>query len=106
MRCKKAVSDLKPDVTIICSPNNPTGCVLSDEGLRALLESAGGLVVIDEAYHEFAEHSVVPLLVRTRECHCPANLLKGDGDGGLRAGYLLAAPQLVREIRKAVLPTT
>src|SRR5216684_830741 len=59
---RKAVGDLQPDVTILCSPNNPTGCVLSDNSLRAMLTSTSGLVVIDEAYHEFAEHTVVPLL--------------------------------------------
>jgi histidinol-phosphate aminotransferase len=101
---QKAVSDLKPDVTIICSPNNPTGCVLSDEGLRALLESAGGLVVIDEAYHEFAEHSVVPLLSAHENAIVLRTFSKAMAMAGLRAGYLLAAPQLVREIRKAVLP--
>src|SRR5260370_26313810 len=60
---RDAVGDLQPEVTIVCSPNNPTGCVLSDDDLRSLLESTSGLVVIDEAYHEFAKHSVVPLLV-------------------------------------------
>src|SRR6185295_5236376 len=57
----KAVEELQPDVIIICSPNNPTGCVIDDDALRALLRSSRGLVIVDEAYHEFSEHSVVPL---------------------------------------------
>src|SRR5215207_7228852 len=61
-RLQKIVEKRQPDITIICSPNNPTGCVIDDNELRTLLRTAHGLVVIDEAYHEFAEHSVVPLL--------------------------------------------
>src|ERR1700716_1034357 len=48
------VRERQPDVTIICSPNNPTGCVLNDDDLRRLLAATNGLVVVDEAYHEFA----------------------------------------------------
>src|SRR6476469_3426807 len=48
------VAEKQPDVTIICSPNNPTGCVIDDDALKAILAASRGLVVIDEAYHEFA----------------------------------------------------
>src|SRR5690242_14987126 len=59
---QRFVEEKQPDVTIICSPNNPTGCVIADDALRALLKASRGFVVIDEAYHEFAGCSVVPLL--------------------------------------------
>lgn len=95
---------LRPDVTIICSPNNPTGCVLSDQALRALLESAPGFVVIDEAYHEFAEHSVVPLLSEYKNLVVLRTFSKAMAMAALRVGYLLAAPELAVEISKAVLP--
>ena len=100
----EAVRHLKPDVTIICSPNNPTGCVLSDGDLRALLESTDGLVVVDEAYHEFAEHSVVPLLREHQNLVVLRTFSKAMAMAALRVGYLLAAPELAREISKAVLP--
>jgi len=61
-RLQTEIKKVQPDVTIICSPNNPTGCVISDGGLAGLLKETRGIVVVDEAYHEFAEHSVVPLL--------------------------------------------
>jgi len=101
---KNAVGELQPEVTIICSPNNPTGCMLSDNDLRSLLESTNGLVVIDEAYHEFAEHTVVPLLRSHDNLVVLRTFSKAMAMAGLRAGYLLAAPQLTREISKAVLP--
>lgn len=99
-----AVRDLKPDVTIICTPNNPTGCVLEDDDLRALLKSTDGLVVVDEAYHEFAARSVVPLLREHENLVVLRTFSKAMALAALRVGYLLAAPELAREIGKAVLP--
>jgi histidinol-phosphate aminotransferase len=101
---KDAVGELQPEVTIVCSPNNPTGCVLSDDDLRSLLESTNGLVVVDEAYHEFAGHSVVPLLREHDNLVVLRTFSKAMAMAGLRVGYLLAAPELAREISKAVLP--
>jgi histidinol-phosphate aminotransferase len=101
---KDAVVELQPEVTIVCSPNNPTGGLLSDDDLRTLLESTRGLVVVDEAYHEFAEHSVVRLLGDHDNLVVLRTFSKAMAMAGLRAGYLLAAPELTREISKAVLP--
>jgi len=101
---RDAVLDVKPEVTVVCSPNNPTGCVLNDDDLRLLLESTNGLVVVDEAYHEFAEHSVVPLLSEHDNLVVLRTFSKAMAMAGLRAGYLLAAPELTSEIGKAVLP--
>ena len=99
-----AASDSKPDVIIVCSPNNPTGCVLSDDDLCGLLKSNDCLVVVDEAYHEFARHSVVPLLHEHKNLVVLRTFSKAMSMAALRVGYLLAAPELTREIGKAVLP--
>src|ERR1043166_4995791 len=48
-----AIQMFNPDVTIICSPNNPTGQVIDDDDLTKVLKQTSGLVAIDEAYHEF-----------------------------------------------------
>ena len=101
---QRIVEEKQPDVTIICSPNNPTGCIIEDDDLRSLLRTARGLVVIDEAYHEFAEHSVVPLLNEHENLIVLRTFSKAMAFAALRVGYLLAAPDLAREIRKAVLP--
>lgn len=98
------VEERQPDVTIICSPNNPSGCVIEDQDLVKLLGIARGLVVIDEAYHEFAEHSVVPLLEEHENLVVLRTFSKAMALAALRVGYLMADPDLVREIRKAVLP--
>jgi histidinol-phosphate aminotransferase len=100
----RVVEEKQPDVTIICSPNNPTGCVIDDDNLRHLLQLSRGLVVIDEAYHEFAEHSGVPLLNEHENLVVLRTFSKAMAFAALRIGYLLASPALVTEIRKAVLP--
>jgi histidinol-phosphate aminotransferase len=101
---QRFIEEKQPDVTIICSPNNPTGCVLDDDALRGLLKTSRGLVVIDEAYHEFAGHSVVPLLEEHENLIVLRTFSKAMAVAALRIGYLLASPDLVREIGKAVLP--
>ena len=98
------IQKTSPDVVILCSPNNPTGCLLGDDDLRKLLSATSGLVVIDEAYHEFAEHSVVPLLDEFKNLVVLRTFSKALALAAFRVGYLLAAPELVTEIRKALLP--
>ena len=98
------IEETQPDVTIICSPNNPTGCVISDEDLAVLLEAARGLIVVDEAYHEFADRSAVPLLGDHENLVVLRTFSKAMAMAAFRVGYLLASPALVREIAKAVLP--
>ena len=100
----ETIEQERPDVTIICSPNNPTGCVIEIANLRRLLRASRGLVVIDEAYHEFAQQSVVPLLQEHDNLIVLRTFSKAMAFAALRVGYLLSSPELVREIRKAVLP--
>jgi histidinol-phosphate aminotransferase len=100
----QARAALSPSVTIVCSPNNPTGSTLEPEDVAALCAGHDGLVVIDEAYHEFAGRSVVPLLAGHPNLVVLRTFSKAMGMAGLRVGYLLASPELVREVNKARLP--
>jgi len=101
---RTAIERERPDVTILCSPNNPTGCVIGAEDLEGLLASARGLVVVDEAYFEFSGRTVAPLLARHPNLLVFRTFSKAMGLAGLRVGYLLAAPEVAREVSKAVLP--
>ena len=87
-RLQKVIEETQPDVTIICSPNNPTGCAISDDDLVKLLKASSGIVLVDEAYHEFAGHSVVSLLQDHENLDCLANIFKSDGSGGPACGLL------------------
>lgn len=100
----RTIRETQPEVTIICSPNNPTGCLIDPANLQRLLEASRGLVVIDEAYHEFAQQSVVPLLNEHENLVVLRTFSKAMAFAALRVGYLLASPELVTEVRKAVLP--
>jgi histidinol-phosphate aminotransferase len=91
-------------VTIVCSPNNPTGSSLSLADVERLCDASDSLVVIDEAYHEFAGESAVPLLERHPNLVVLRTFSKAMALAGLRVGYLLASPELVREVNKARLP--
>jgi histidinol-phosphate aminotransferase len=99
-----AIERDEPDVTILCSPNNPTGCRIEVEELESLLDATGGIVVIDEAYFEFSGRTVAPLLERHANLAVFRTFSKAMGLAGLRVGYLLASPELAREVSKAVLP--
>jgi histidinol-phosphate aminotransferase len=91
-------------VTIVCSPNNPTGTSLSRAALERLCRAGDGLVVVDEAYHEFSGETAVPLLDQHPNLVVFRTFSKALALAGLRVGYLLASPDLVREVNKARLP--
>jgi histidinol-phosphate aminotransferase len=99
-----AIERVRPEVIILCSPNNPTGCRLGPAELETLLAAAPGIVVVDEAYFEFSGLTLAPLLERHANLALFRTFSKAMALAGLRVGYLLAAPELAREISKAVLP--
>ncbi|HEX8352012.1 MAG TPA: histidinol-phosphate transaminase [Pyrinomonadaceae bacterium] len=101
---RETIEREEPDVVILCSPNNPTGCRVKTEELEQLLTAAGGIVVVDEAYFEFSGRTVAPLLERHPNLAVFRTFSKAMALAGLRVGYLLAAPELAREVAKAVLP--
>jgi len=91
-------------VTVVCSPNNPTGTSLPLADVERLCRASDSLVVIDEAYHEFSGQSAAPLLERHPNLVVLRTFSKAMALAGLRVGYLLASPELVREVNKARLP--
>jgi histidinol-phosphate aminotransferase len=91
-------------VTIVCTPNNPTGTRLPLPELERLCRAGDGLVVVDEAYHEFSGESAVPLLEKHPNLVVLRTFSKALALAGLRVGYLLSSPEIVREVNKARLP--
>lgn len=101
------VREHRPDVVFLCSPNNPTGTALDPEVVAAVLDVAPGMVVVDEAYAEFARPGTVsalavlpghPRLVVTR------TMSKAFGFAGGRLGYLAADPAVVAAVQLVRLP--
>ncbi|MFI0431611.1 MAG: histidinol-phosphate transaminase [Candidatus Nanopelagicales bacterium] len=102
-----AVAAAAPDVVVLASPNNPTGTAASVALIEALLAAAPGLVVVDEAYAEFARDggggalrllSEYPNLVITR------TMSKAFALAGARVGYAAAHPRVIDALRVVRLP--
>nr|MDQ3957953.1 aminotransferase class I/II-fold pyridoxal phosphate-dependent enzyme [Actinomycetota bacterium] len=95
-----------PDVVIVCSPNNPTGGCTPPAAIERLVGECPGLVVVDEAYGEFADpsDSVIPLLREHDNLVVVRTFSKAWRLAGVRIGYLLAAPELVGAMSVVRLP--
>jgi histidinol-phosphate aminotransferase len=100
----KAVRQQKPALTLICSPNNPTGSVFPLDALGDLLAQTPGLVAVDEAYAEFAEGTARIFLPDAENLVVLRTFSKAWAGAALRLGYMLAAPSTVEQVRKALLP--
>jgi len=100
----KCVSGGNIKLTILCSPNSPTGSLLGREDLSEILAVASGLVLVDEAYHEFSGMDYLGLLQDFPNLIITRTFSKAMGLAGLRIGYLLAHEELTVEINKGKLP--
>jgi histidinol-phosphate aminotransferase len=92
------------DVVVVCSPNNPTGCLLDRDALLELLKNAAGLVLLDEAYHEFSGQTALSLLPDHKNLVVLRTFSKAMAMAGLRFGYMMAHPEIAREVYKSKLP--
>ena len=95
----QALLQARAPITYVASPNNPTGREASARALQLLLAGAEGLVLVDEAYGEFAERSCVPWLERFPRLLVTRTLSKAFGLAGLRVGYGLGAESLVAAVQ-------
>ncbi|MBI3685734.1 MAG: histidinol-phosphate transaminase [Actinobacteria bacterium] len=96
-----------PDVVFLCSPNNPTGTALGLDVIEAVLAVAPGLVVVDEAYAEFARPgtaSALSLLPGNPRLVVTRTMSKAFAMAGLRLGYLAADPAVVEALQLVRLP--
>ena len=99
-----AVSRHAPHLVFLCSPNNPTGTALSMDGIRRIVASAPGLVVLDEAYWEFSGENGRALLDEFENLLIFRTFSKALGMAGLRVGYVLLQPALRHQIVKVQQP--
>ena len=90
----RAAVDAGAGVVFVASPNNPTGAASSLEEIEALC-SLDALIVVDEAYAEFADVSAIPLLAGRPNLIVLRTFSKWAGLAGLRVGYALAHADLV-----------
>lgn len=88
-------------ITYLCSPNNPTGLALSRAEIIRLVEHAVGVVILDEAYAEFAMDGWLAEAPRHPRLIVARTMSKAFGLAGLRVGYAAASASTITQIEKA-----
>jgi len=94
-------------IVFLCSPNNPTGNTISTDAVAALAtaQEAAGLVVVDEAYVEFApETSMIGLLAEHPNLVLLRTLSKAHALAGCRLGAVIADPVVIDLLRRIIAP--
>ncbi len=102
-----AVAEQRPEVVFLASPNNPTGTALPLDVVDAVCAAAPGIVIVDEAYAEFARvgtPSALSLLPGRERLVVTRTMSKAFAMAGARLGYLAAAPAVIDAIRLVRLP--
>jgi histidinol-phosphate aminotransferase len=97
----------RPDIVFFCSPNNPTGTPLHLETIEAAYEATDGIVLVDEAYAEFApaeRPTALTLLAGRPRLVVSRTMSKAFAFAGARVGYLAADPAVTDAMRLVRLP--
>jgi histidinol-phosphate aminotransferase len=97
----------RPDVVFVTSPNNPTGTAVALETIAGLYDATDGMLVVDEAYEEFARTgtpSALTLLPGRPRLVVSRTMSKAFGMAGLRLGYLAADAAVVDALQLVRLP--
>jgi histidinol-phosphate aminotransferase len=99
---KKA--DKETRLLFVCSPNNPTGNQFRESDIKRLLEEFKGVVVVDEAYADFAAGSVINWIRDYDNLAVLRSFSKAFGLAGLRLGYLVSSKHIVKYVQRVVGP--
>ena len=100
-RAAEALLGAGASVIYLCSPNNPTGELIDASAIETVVSRANGIVIVDEAYAEFAGVSSIDLLGRYDNLLITRTLSKAFGLAGLRIGYAAGSSAVVREVEKS-----
>jgi len=98
------VGATSPSLVFVCNPNNPTGLAEDPGTVAALVDSSPGLVVVDEAYGQFASWSALGLVGDDVPVVVVRTYSKTWSMAGLRLGYMVGPAEVVRALERAVLP--
>ncbi len=101
------IADVDPAIVFLCSPNNPTGTALSLDVVDSAYRATRGIVVVDEAYAEFARPatpSALSLLPGRPRLVVTRTMSKAFALAGARLGYLAADPAVCQALRLVRLP--
>jgi histidinol-phosphate aminotransferase len=89
------------DVVYLCRPNNPTGAMIPRPQVETILDRARGLVLVDEAYGEYAGESLLDLVLESTRGVILRTFSKAYGLASLRVGYALGPEPLIRILERS-----
>jgi len=104
---RRVFAEAGPSVAFLCSPNNPTGMVETEATVRAVLDmvhAVDGLLVVDEAYGQFAPWSALALVDDANSLIVTRTYSKTWSMAAARLGYGIAPSWVIAELDKVVLP--
>lgn len=96
--------EINPKLILLCNPNNPTGDLISKDDIKKLLENTDSLVVVDEAYIEFADESMVDEIDNYQNLIILRTLSKAIGLAGIRLGYMVSNTEIIGWVNKIKAP--
>ncbi|MFA9423885.1 MAG: histidinol-phosphate transaminase [Sedimentibacter sp.] len=100
-----AANEMNPKMVIFCNPNNPTGLLSTREEVIKILDNIkNSIIVLDEAYVDFSENSVVDLIDKYENLIVMRTLSKAFGLAGLRVGVMIAGEETIKNVWKVKAP--
>jgi len=97
-------SGREPSLLIVCSPNNPTGNQFTKRDLEKVVREFNGLVVVDEAYADFAKYSVIDWTRKTDNLMVLRTFSKAFGLAGIRLGFALSNRSVIGYLKRVAHP--
>lgn len=94
----------RPVLTFLCSPNNPTGLADDRSSVQAVIDTAPGLVVVDEAYGQFSDWSALSLVDDEVPLVVTRTFSKTWSMAAARLGYLVGPAEVVANLERVTLP--
>ena len=88
----------------ICTPNNPTGYFWARKDIQKVLDSTKGMLIIDEAYIDFAEYSNIDLIENSKRVIILRTMSKAFGLAGARVGFAVANPEVIQYLMLVKIP--
>ena len=91
----ESIIDSPANIFFLSSPNTPTGVTYTRKEIASILEHFSGILVVDEAYADFAKETILTLVKQYRNLVITRSLSKSYSLAGLRVGFAFAAPEII-----------
>lgn len=101
---KACTEDKSIKIIIVCNPNNPTGAQFAREDIMELLKNTDALVIVDEAYMEFSDETMLPFINEYSNLLVMRTFSKAFGMAALRLGYMAANSELIGYLNRVRQP--